>query len=61
MESMYLLETINQTAERPELQIRWKWTSGDAALWDNRYTMHYALNDYRGQRRRARRATIYNV
>jgi taurine dioxygenase len=61
MESMHLLEVINQTAERPELQIRWKWTSGDAALWDNRYTMHYALNDYRGQRRRARRATIYNV
>jgi taurine dioxygenase len=61
IESMHLLEVINQTAERPELQIRWKWTSGDAALWDNRYTMHYALNDYRGQRRRARRATIYNV
>ena len=61
LESMYLLETINQTAERPELQIRWKWTSGDAALWDNRYTMHYAVNDYHGQRRRARRATIYNV
>lgn len=61
LESMHLLETINQTAERPELQIRWKWTSGDAALWDNRYTMHYALNDYSGQRRRARRATIYKV
>lgn len=61
LESTHLLEVINQTAERPELQIRWKWTSGDAALWDNRYTMHYAVNDYHGQRRRARRATIYNV
>ena len=61
LESTHLLETINHTAERPELQIRWKWTSGDAALWDNRYTMHYAVNDYYGQRRRARRATIYDV
>ena len=61
LESMHLLEVIHQTSERPELQTRWKWTSGDAALWDNRYTMHYAVNDYHGQRRRARRATIYNV
>jgi taurine dioxygenase len=46
-------------SERPEYQFRWSWTSGDAALWDNRCTMHYAVNDYAGQRRRARRATIY--
>lgn len=58
-ESEHLLRAIFETAERPEMQIRWTWTSGDAALWDNRYTMHYALNDYAGQRRRARRATIY--
>jgi alpha-ketoglutarate-dependent taurine dioxygenase len=58
-ESEHLLAAIYETAERPEMQIRWTWTSGDAALWDNRYTMHYALNDYAGQRRRARRATIY--
>ena len=58
-ESLHILEAINTTAERPEMQVRWKWTDGDAALWDNRYTMHYAINDYAGERRRARRATIY--
>lgn len=59
-ESDHLLAMINETAEQPELQIRWKWSSGDAALWDNRCTMHYAVNDYGTERRRARRATIYN-
>ena len=60
-ESAHLLAMINDTAERPELQIRWQWTAGDAALWDNRCTMHYALADYGTQRRRARRATIYDA
>lgn len=59
-ESAHLLAMINETAERPELQLRWRWSAGDAALWDNRCTMHYAVNDYGDQRRRARRATIYD-
>ena len=60
-ESSHLLAMINETAERPEFQIRWKWSAGDAALWDNRCTMHYAVNDYAGERRRARRVTIYDI
>lgn len=60
-ESRHVLDAVFETAEKPEHQIRWSWTSGDVALWDNRYTMHYALNDYAGQRRRARRVTIYDV
>jgi taurine dioxygenase len=49
-----------EVAERPEHQIRWHWSAGDAALWDNRCTMHLAVDDYGAARRRARRATIYN-
>ena len=60
-ESRHVLDALFETAEKPEHQIRWVWTSGDVALWDNRYTMHYALNDYAGQRRRARRVTIYDI
>lgn len=60
VESTKLLEAIFTIAERPDLQIRWRWTEGDVALWDNRYTMHYAVNDYSGQHRRARRVTIYD-
>lgn len=59
-ESNHVLAALVETTERPEMQVRWKWTSGDAVLWDNRYTMHYAVNDYAPQRRRARRATIYD-
>jgi taurine dioxygenase len=58
-ESRHLLEMLFERAERPELQVRWRWSAGDAALWDNRCTMHYAVADYGTERRRARRATIY--
>lgn len=58
-ESRHLLEMLFERSERPEYQIRWHWTAGDAALWDNRCTMHYAVDDYAGERRAARRATIY--
>jgi taurine dioxygenase len=59
VEGRHLLAMLAEHSERHEYQFRWTWTSGDAALWDNRCTMHYAVNDYAGQRRRARRATIY--
>lgn len=58
-ESRHLLEMLFERAERPEYQIRWRWSAGDAALWDNRCTMHYAVDDYRSHRR-AHRATIYD-
>lgn len=60
IESAHLLAILCETSERPEMQLRWRWHSGDAVLWDNRYTNHYAVNDYGGQRRRVRRATLYD-
>jgi taurine dioxygenase len=27
------------------------WAPGSIAMWDNRQTRHFAVNDYRGQRR----------
>jgi taurine dioxygenase len=26
--------------------MRWKWTPGDMAFWDNRAVQHYAVPDY---------------
>lgn len=61
VESRHLLDLLFERSERPENQVRWQWTSGDAALWDNRCTMHYAVDDYGSEHRRARRVTIYDA
>ncbi|MBN0387090.1 TauD/TfdA family dioxygenase, partial [Pseudomonas aeruginosa] len=45
-------------ATRPEFTVRWRWQENDVAFWDNRVTQHYAVDDYRPQRRVMHRATI---
>lgn len=42
----------------PENTVRWNWKEGDVAMWDNRATQHYAVNDYRDQHRIVRRVTV---
>ncbi|GGC92506.1 TauD/TfdA dioxygenase family protein [Chelatococcus reniformis] len=42
----------------PENTVRWRWQAGDVAIWDNRATQHYAVNDYGEQHRVVRRATV---
>ncbi|MEM7328812.1 MAG: TauD/TfdA family dioxygenase [Pseudomonadota bacterium] len=37
---------------------RFQWRPGSIAMWDNRSTWHWALNDYQGQRRIMHRITI---
>ena len=37
---------------------RHAWRPGDVVLWDNRATLHKAMNDYPGELRRMRRAMI---
>ena len=43
---------------RPEFQIRFRWTPGAVALWDNRCTQHYAAWDYHPQVRSGRRVSV---
>ena len=50
-ESDALLGVIHQVAVQPERLVRWHWTEGDVAFWDNRCTMHYALLEFTGPRR----------
>ena len=59
IESRSILAMLFDHAERPELSVRWTWQPGDAALWDNRCTMHYAVNDYGDADRILHRVTIY--
>jgi taurine dioxygenase len=58
-ESQGLLSLLFDHAERPEFSVRWTWRPGDAALWDNRCTMHYAVNDYGSATRILHRVTIH--
>jgi taurine dioxygenase len=57
-ESQALLEFLYRHLETPEFHVRFHWTQGAVAFWDNRFTQHYAVSDYFPQHRRVRRATI---
>jgi taurine dioxygenase len=49
-ESDGILKFLFSLAEKPDRQVRWKWTTGDVVVWDNRNTSHYAVADYKEQR-----------
>lgn len=57
-ESAGLLEFLFAHQISPEFQCRLSWRVGDIALWDNRSTLHYPLNDYHGHRRLLHRITL---
>jgi taurine dioxygenase len=57
-ESTAILEFLYQHCVRGEFTSRVHWRTHTMAFWDNRCTQHYALNDYHGHRRAARRVTI---
>jgi taurine dioxygenase len=56
-ESQHLLQMLFDHVRRPEFQVRFRWRAGSLAIWDNRCTQHYALDDYR-ELRRMRRVQI---
>jgi taurine dioxygenase len=57
-ESEALLKFLFAQAGRPEFILRWRWSAGDVAFWDNRNTQHYAVADYLPERRTMHRATV---
>ena len=57
-EAKPLLEYLKTHSIHPEFTCRFRWEVGSMAIWDNRCTMHRALNDYPGKRRRMHRITI---
>lgn len=57
-ESLPLLQFLYAHSSKPENTCRFRWAKGSLAFWDNRCTMHYAINDYPGFRREMHRITI---
>ncbi len=57
-ESGPILESLFDHQIRPEFTCRFVWQPGSVAVWDNRCTQHYALNDYPGHRRVMHRVTM---
>ncbi len=57
-DSAHLLAIFQEHIIRPENTVRWRWSAGDVAIWDNRATQHRAIDDYGDARRVVRRVTI---
>jgi alpha-ketoglutarate-dependent taurine dioxygenase len=58
-ESETLLEMLySHCVKKPEFSCRFRWRPGSVAFWDNRATMHYALDDYGDAIRVAHRVTL---
>ena len=57
-ESRPLLQFLFDQAQRPEVTCRFRWQNNSLAMWDNRCTQHFALNDYQGFRRLMHRVTV---
>lgn len=49
-ESRAILKFLFQHAVRHEFIYRHRWQPNDLLIWDNRCTMHYAINDYEADR-----------
>jgi alpha-ketoglutarate-dependent sulfate ester dioxygenase len=60
-DSARLFQLLQDHVTRLENTVRWHWAVGDVAVWDNRATQHYAINDYGDQQRVVRRVTVDGV
>jgi alpha-ketoglutarate-dependent sulfate ester dioxygenase len=57
-DSNELFDLFQRHIIRLENTVRWNWRDGDLAIWDNRSTQHYAVDDYDGLPRLLHRITV---
>ena len=49
-ESDMLLSYLTRWVSNPRFTVRYHWTKGTVAMWDNRCTQHFVLNDFEEER-----------
>lgn len=49
-ESDVFLNYLTKWIQNPRFTVRYKWKEGTLAMWDNRCTQHFVLNDFEGER-----------
>ena len=49
-ESDMLLSHLTKWVTQPQFTVRYHWTEGTIAMWDNRSTQHYVVYDFDGER-----------
>ena len=49
-ESDALLTFLTRWITQPRFAVRYRWSPGTIAMWDNRCTQHNVLNDFEGER-----------
>jgi taurine dioxygenase len=49
-ESENLLGFLTRHATEDRFTVRYQWSAGTIAMWDNRCTQHHVLNDFEGER-----------
>lgn len=49
-ESQLLLGHLTKWVSQPRFTVRYRWTEGTVAMWDNRATQHFVLGDFTEER-----------
>lgn len=49
-ESQLLLSYLARWVSNPRFVVRYRWSQGTIAIWDNRCTQHFVINDFEGER-----------
>ena len=58
IESRNLVDLLCEHCEQSSFQVRWRWSEGDVAMWDNRCATHSASMDYGTGHRVMHRVTL---
>ena len=57
-ESEAVLAFLGRHIDQPIFHARWRWSTGDLAIWDERSTVHRGLSDHFPRAREVRRCVI---